>query len=144
MTYNRLSTQGANDFNNSSAKKNRKNRKRQELDAANGSHGCCVFSRPRFGYFSSSQKKGAKRTNTTEAKITRAKTKKTKEPEYDKQLDQMKHFINENLNISNSEVLDQTIENMRPSDLSIWKTSVKSSNILSVDDLQQSSQQRAE
>jgi len=51
----------------------------------------------------------------------------------------MKHFINENLNISNSEVLDQTIENMRPSDLSIWKTSVKSSNILSVDDLQQSS-----
>ena len=56
----------------------------------------------------------------------------------------MKHFINENLNNVNSEVLDQsqnsqTIENMRPSDLSIWKTSVKSSNILSVDDLQQSS-----
>lgn len=137
MTYNRLSTHGANDFNNSSAKKNRKNRRRQELDAANGSHGCCAFSRPRFNYFLSSQKKGAKRTNTTEAKIKipRAKTKKIKEPEYDKQLDQMKHFINENLNNINSEVLDQTIER-RPSDLSIWKTSVKSSNNLSVDDLQ--------
>ena len=47
----------------------------------------------------------------------------------------MKHFINENLNNINSEVLDQTIER-RPSDLSIWKTSVKSSNNLSVDDLQ--------
>lgn len=40
----------------------------------------------------------------------------------------MKQFINENLNETTSEVLDQTIENLRPSDLSNWKTSVKSSN----------------
>ena len=131
MTYKRLSTYGPNENDHDTVKKHRKIRRRQELDAEMSSHGCCTtFYKPRFNFLRTQKttKEETKRNNTTEAKINRAQTKKKIQPEYEKQLTKMKQFINENLNETTSEVLDQTIENLRPSDLSNWKTSVKSSN----------------
>lgn len=53
-----------------------------------------------------------------------------KEPEYEKQLKEMKNFINSNLDNEYLEShMDQTIDPMRPSDISIQKSSQYNYNL---------------